>query len=369
LIDFSFCSSDCTTPTAYYTDVDLDGYGNNSAIYTCTPDPTWITTGGDCNDNDATINPLAIEVCNDIIDNNCDGQVDEGCATDVDGDGYVTAEDCDDNNPLVNAGVIEICDGIDNNCDGAIDEGFNVVNFYFDGDFDGFGDPNVLLALCDAPFGFVTDNTDCDDALATINPGLAEDCTDAFDNDCNGSINDGCGNTDNDGDGFDVIIDCNDNCAAIYPAATCDDGDPSSVGETIQADCSCGGGTFVTSCLGAQNISFDPLPTNGTWAVGTTVNICYTLEYAQASGDWLDGMAVTLGTGWGVPTGTLAPSTCSAGTGTWIWQDSNTPTSTNGIPTGGGYYFDYNNNGNGGDDFGDPGSCTFNMCFFSYCSS
>jgi hypothetical protein len=364
LIDFSFCSSDCTTPTAYYTDVDLDGYGNNSAIYTCTPDPSWITTGGDCDDNDATINPLANEVCNDIIDNNCDGQVDEGCATDVDGDGYVTAEDCDDNNALVNAGATEICDGIDNNCDGAIDEGFNVVNYYFDGDFDGYGDPDVLLVLCDAPFGFVTDNTDCNDVLATINPGVAEDCTDALDNDCNGTINDGCGNIDNDGDGFDIIIDCNDNCAAIYPGATCDDGDPSSVGETIQADCSCGGGTFVTSCLGAQNISFDPLPTNGTWAVGTNVNICYTLQYAQASGDWLDGMVVTLGSGWGIPTGTLAPTTCSAfATGTWIWQDSNTPTSTNGIPTGGGYYFDYNNNGNGGDDFGDPGSCTFDMCF------
>ena len=364
LIDFSFCSSDCTTPTAYYTDVDLDGYGNNSAIYTCTPDPSWITAGGDCDDNDATINPLANEVCNDIIDNNCDGQVDEGCTTDIDGDGYVTAEDCDDNNALVNAGATEICDGIDNNCDGAIDEGFNVVNFYFDGDFDGYGDPNVLLVLCDAPFGFVTDNTDCNDVLATINPGVAEDCTDALDNDCNGTINDGCGNIDNDGDGFDIIIDCNDNCAAIYPGATCDDGDPSSVGETIQADCSCGGGTFVTSCLGAQNISFDPLPTNGTWAVGTNVNICYTLQYAQASGDWLDGMAVNLGTGWGTPTGTLAPVNCSAfATGSWIWQDSNIPTSTFGQPTGGGYYFDNDNNGNGGDDFGDNGSCEFFMCF------
>jgi hypothetical protein len=37
--------------------------------------------GTDCNDNDATINPGAAEVCGDAKDNNCSGAVDEGCSS------------------------------------------------------------------------------------------------------------------------------------------------------------------------------------------------------------------------------------------------------------------------------------------------
>ena len=33
---------------------------------------------GDCNDNDPLINPGAIELCGDGVDNNCNGEVDEG---------------------------------------------------------------------------------------------------------------------------------------------------------------------------------------------------------------------------------------------------------------------------------------------------
>ena len=74
--------------------------------------------------------------------------------------------DCDDTNPDVNPGATEICDGVDNNCDGNTDEGVEST-FYADTDGDGFGDPDSSTSACEAPSGFVADNTDCDDA----NPG------------------------------------------------------------------------------------------------------------------------------------------------------------------------------------------------------
>ena len=89
-------------------DNDFDGYTENQ---------------GDCDDANSNIYPGATEI-EDGVDNDCDGDVDEGF--DVDGDGYTQNQgDCDDNNAQVNPGATEIEDGIDNDCDGEIDEGFN----------------------------------------------------------------------------------------------------------------------------------------------------------------------------------------------------------------------------------------------------
>jgi len=64
---------------AWYFDLDGDGFGDeNSSETTCDPEPGMIETGGDCDDTDDEVNPLATEVCNDGVDNDCDGSP-NGC--------------------------------------------------------------------------------------------------------------------------------------------------------------------------------------------------------------------------------------------------------------------------------------------------
>ncbi|GGD14855.1 hypothetical protein GCM10011343_02340 [Flavobacterium orientale] len=66
--------------TIWYEDADNDGFGNpNVTIQDCDQPAGYIAVAGDCNDNDALINPGASEICFDGIDNNCDGSLFTGC--------------------------------------------------------------------------------------------------------------------------------------------------------------------------------------------------------------------------------------------------------------------------------------------------
>jgi hypothetical protein len=71
----------CETMQTFYADADNDGYGNFAgAIQACTSPAGYVSNSDDCNDNNASVYPGAMEVCNGI-DDNCNAQVDEGCGS------------------------------------------------------------------------------------------------------------------------------------------------------------------------------------------------------------------------------------------------------------------------------------------------
>ena len=104
-------------------DPDLDGDG-------------WTVGEGDCNDDDPSVHPGASESIADGVDQDCDGGDGCYLDADVDGYGATStiastdldcvddgessnSEDCDDDDATVNPGEVEVCnDGLDNNCDG-----------------------------------------------------------------------------------------------------------------------------------------------------------------------------------------------------------------------------------------------------------
>ena len=129
----------------YYSDFDKDGAGAEvGKVFSCTPMPERILQGGDCDDDNAQVNPAAVELCNNI-DDNCDGKIDEGftpvlLVTDADGDGFgarngktvigcppvanfaPTFDDCNDTDPSIHPGAAEIANGRDDNCNGLVDD-------------------------------------------------------------------------------------------------------------------------------------------------------------------------------------------------------------------------------------------------------
>ncbi len=67
----------CPVSKTYYYDGDSDGFGGTTNFTGCYERLGYVSTTGDCDDDDPAVNPDAIEI-KDGIDNNCTGGVDEG---------------------------------------------------------------------------------------------------------------------------------------------------------------------------------------------------------------------------------------------------------------------------------------------------
>ncbi|MBN1568685.1 MAG: hypothetical protein JXA73_12630 [Acidobacteria bacterium] len=82
-------NADVHPATVWYQDSDNDGFSTGETLTQC-PRPDGykllgelLAASGECRDDDPAINPGAQEVCGDGMDNNCNGQADEGCVTSV----------------------------------------------------------------------------------------------------------------------------------------------------------------------------------------------------------------------------------------------------------------------------------------------
>jgi hypothetical protein len=134
----------------------------------------------DCAPLDPLVFPGAVEVCNGQ-DDDCDFVADDGfpdfdkdgakdCLDDDDDDDQdPDLTDCQPLNPTAGHGLAEACDGLDNNCDGEVDEGFGTTTC-------GLGKCKHTIKNC---FGGV---------LVMCNPfdGAAAETCDGLDNDCDG---------------------------------------------------------------------------------------------------------------------------------------------------------------------------------------
>ncbi|MBI4592013.1 FG-GAP repeat protein, partial [Candidatus Uhrbacteria bacterium] len=200
--------------TIWYADLDADGYGdlNGTTLEQCdAPDDGYVDNALDCDDTDNSVSPDGIEVCDDDIDQDCNGLMDDADGSqswylDADDDGYGNTSsqvyscaqtvdgyvldntDCDDTAYDVSPASSEACeDGVDNDCDGIVDTDAVDTLWYADVDEDGYGDSEVSLEACAPPDGYVGNAEDCDDISSDVSPLAEEICEDGVDNNCDNS--------------------------------------------------------------------------------------------------------------------------------------------------------------------------------------
>ncbi len=208
----------------------------------------------------------AKDLCNNGLDDNCNGQTDEGCPPkDTDNDGSPDLQDCAPYLAEIHPGALEGCclalppvitptatdvsiktKGCDLNCDGKV-----VPCTTLDSDGDSFVPPE-----------------DCNNLAPKSYPGAPDKCGDGIDQDCDGSDAVCDLGNDQDGDGWPassngVIVDCDDSTNTRFPGAkelcngidedcdgVVDNGNPGGGGSCGASVGACKAGAMVCTVVG-----------------------------------------------------------------------------------------------------------------------
>jgi gliding motility-associated-like protein len=122
-------------------------------------------------------------------------------------------------------------------------------------------------------------------------------------------------------------------------------------------------------CATAYSLTASPPPSGGTYACGQSVTFCFTVTgWNSTNANWFHGIVADFGPGWDL--GSLVPgpppATCGASTGTWGWYGNVQGTSGSNVGAQGpGFFFDLNNDGDPGNNFGDfcVGATNWQFCW------
>ena len=105
------------------------------------------------------------------------------------------------------------------------------MSWYRDVDADGYGNAAIPHRACYAPRGYAGDATDCDDRVATTNPGATEVCN-GVDDDCDALVDDDAADAialhpdldlDGHGDASSEVLGCVGGTQGVRDASDCDD--------------------------------------------------------------------------------------------------------------------------------------------------
>ena len=187
------------------------------------PDDEDISAG---TSDDVNSNGIPDECETDCNENGVPDDWDIAQATSQDCDGDGTPDECEPDSDQ--DGVIDDCDGCPHDTHkvapgvcGCGTPDSDLRTWYRDADGDTYGDPSNAADDCDQPWGYVSNDDDCDDGSAWSYPGAAEAC-DGKDNDCDGQVDEGgvCDQPDSDGDGDPDDTDCDDTDPSVHHGAT-----------------------------------------------------------------------------------------------------------------------------------------------------